>query len=302
MTSTPTPFDPMNNDSMALRTVGVIGAGVMGTGVAQNLAQTGHHVVLIDLRDEILQKALTNIRNNLRFQGLFNKTAPAVDPEAVLARIHVSTDWQPLEAADFVVENVSEQWAIKQTVYPQLDALCPAHCIFAANTSAISITRIAALTQRPAQVIGMHFMNPVPMKKTVETIRGFHTSEATIATAKQFLQQMGKDCILVNDSPGFVANRLSHLFMNEAANLVMENVGTARDIDDIFKKCYGHAMGPLETADLIGLDTVVDTLKVLFDDYQDSKFRCSPLLRRMVDAGLLGRKSGKGFYNYPTPR
>jgi 3-hydroxybutyryl-CoA dehydrogenase len=284
---------------MDIRTVGVIGAGVMGVGVAHNLAQTGHQVVLIDLDDAILQKAREQIRNNLRFQALFNKAAAAIDPAATLDRIHFSTDYQQLTSADFVVENVSEQWDIKKTVYTQLDAICPAHCIFAANTSAISITRIAALTQRPAQVIGMHFMNPVPMKKTVETIRGHHTSDATIETSRQFLRQMGKDCILVNDAPGFVANRLSHLFMNEAANLVLENVASPKDIDDIFKKCYGHAMGPLETADLIGLDTVVDTLKVLFDDYQDSKFRCSPLLRKMVDAGLQGRKSGKGFFDYP---
>jgi 3-hydroxybutyryl-CoA dehydrogenase len=285
-----------------IRTVGVVGAGVMGVGVAHSLAQTGHRVVLIDLEGTILDKAREQIRNNLRFQGLFAKDTPQVDADDVLARIHGTTDYDRLCDADVVVENVSEQWAAKQSVYPRLDAVCPAHCIFAANTSAISITRLAALTQRPDRVIGMHFMNPVPMKKTVETIRGFHTSDDTIARSRKFLAQMGKDSILVNDSPGFVANRLSHLFMNEAANLVMENVGTARDIDDIFKKCYGHAMGPLETADLIGLDTVVDTLKVLFDDYQDSKFRCSPLLRRMVDAGLLGRKSGQGFHKYPKPR
>ena len=283
---------------MEIRTVGVIGAGVMGVGVAQNLAQTGHQVVLIDISAEILQQAREQIRNNLRFQALFNKAAATVDQAATLDRIHVTTDYQRLESADFVVENVSEQWDIKKTVYPQLDVICPAHCIFAANTSAISITRIAALTQRPSQVIGMHFMNPVPMKKTVETIRGFHTSAATIETSRQFLKQMSKECILVNDAPGFVANRLSHLFMNEAANLVLENIASPKDIDDIFKKCYGHAMGPLETADLIGLDTVVDTLKVLFDDYQDSRFRCSPLLRKMVDAGLHGRKSGKGFFDY----
>ena len=286
---------------MDIRTVGVVGAGVMGIGVAHSLAQTGHQVVLIDLNDAVLDKARTQIRNNLRFQGMFSKAAAAapVDVDSVLARIHGTTDLGRLCEADFVVENVSEQWAVKQSVYPVLDTVCPAHCIFAANTSAISITRLAALTQRPDRIIGMHFMNPVPMKKTVETIRGFHTSEATIATAKQFLKQMGKDSILVNDSPGFVANRLSHLFMNEAANLVLENVGTARDIDDIFKKCYGHAMGPLETADLIGLDTVVDTLQVLYDDLQDSKFRCSPLLQKMVRAGLHGRKSGQGFYHYP---
>jgi len=283
---------------MDIKTVGVIGAGVMGIGVAQNLAQTKHQVILIDIAENILEKAKQDIKNNIRFQGFFNKKKNLENPEDVLERIVFSSDYQLLKDADFVVENVVEQWEVKTEVYAQLDAICPEPCVFAANTSAISITRIGSLTKRPAQVIGMHFMNPVPMKKTVETIRGYHTSEETIEIAKQFLGQMGKDCIIVNDAPGFVANRLSHLFMNEAANLVMENIATPKDVDDIFKKCYGHAMGPLETADLIGLDTVVDTLQVLYESYQDSKFRCSPLLKKMVDAGLCGRKSGQGFYTY----
>jgi 3-hydroxybutyryl-CoA dehydrogenase len=285
---------------MDIATVGVIGAGVMGSGVAQNLAQTGHQVILVDIAEDILQQADRQIRNSIRFQGFMRKESPAANPEELLGRISFATDYGLLYNADFVVENVTEKWSVKQEVYAKIDAICPAHCIFAANTSAVPITRIASVTKRPDRVIGMHFMNPVPMKKTVETIRGYHTSEETVAAAKQFLQQMGKDCILVNDAPGFVANRLSHLFMNEAANLVMEHVAEPKEIDDIFKKCYGHAMGPLETADLIGLDTVVDTLQVLYDEYQDSKFRCSPLLKKMVAAGLHGRKNGQGFYKYPN--
>ncbi len=281
---------------MEIQSVGVIGAGVMGVGVAQNLAQTGHQVVLIDIAEDILAHAKQEIKNNIRFQGFMKKNVE--DPENTLQKITFTTDSQLLNKADFVVENVVEKWDIKKDVYAQIDAVCPEHCIFASNTSAISITRIGSATKRPAKVIGMHFMNPVPQKKTVETIRGYHTSDETVEISKQFLAQMGKDCILVNDSPGFVANRLSHLFMNEAANLVMENIADPKDIDEIFKKCYGHAMGPLETADLIGLDTVVDTLQVLHDSYQDSKFRCSPLLTKMVDAGLYGRKSGQGFYTY----
>lgn len=282
---------------MDIKTVGVIGAGVMGIGVAQNLAQTNHQVILIDIAENILEKAKQNIRNNIRFQGFFNKKN-VEKPENVLPKILFTSDYQLLKNADFVVENVVEKWDVKKDVYAQIDVICPEHCIFAANTSAIPITRIGSITKRPAKVIGMHFMNPVPMKKIVETIRGYHTSDETIEIAKKFLSQMGKDCIIINDAPGFVANRLSHLFMNEAANLVMENIATPKDIDDIFKKCYGHAMGPLETADLIGLDTVVDTLQVLYENYQDSKFRCSPLLKKMVDAGLYGQKSGKGFYTY----
>ncbi|CAK8716919.1 3-hydroxyacyl-CoA dehydrogenase [Candidatus Electronema halotolerans] len=285
---------------MNIKTVGVVGAGVMGCGVAQNLAQTGHQVILIDLAEDILQKAEGQIRNSIRFQGFMRKESPAADSEELLGRISFVTNCELLASADVVVENVTEKWSVKQEVYAQIDPICPAHCIFAANTSAVPITRIASVTQRPDRVIGMHFMNPVPMKKTVETIRGYHTSEETVAAAKQFLRQMGKDCILVNDAPGFVANRLSHLFMNEAANLVMEHVAEPKEIDDIFKKCYGHAMGPLETADLIGLDTVVDTLQVLYEEYQDSKFRCSPLLKKMVAAGLHGRKNGRGFYKYPN--
>lgn len=281
---------------MNIQTVGVIGAGVMGVGVAQNLAQTKHQVILIDISQDILAHAKQEIKNNIRFQGFLKKS---VEPaENTLQKITLTTDYQLLKEADFVVENVTEKWEIKKDVYAQMDAICPEHCIFAANTSAISITRIGSATKRPAKVIGMHFMNPVPMKKTVETIRGYHTSEETIESSKQFLAQMGKECIIVNDAPGFVANRLSHLFMNEAANLVMENLADPKDIDEIFKKCYGHAMGPLETADLIGLDTVVETLQVLYESYQDPKFRCSPLLKKMVDAGLFGRKSGQGFYTY----
>ena len=285
---------------MDIRTVGVIGAGVMGSGVAQNLAQTGHQVILIDIAEDVLKKAEGQIRNSIRFQGFMRKENPVANPDELLGRIQFTTNYELLQAADFVVENVTEQWSVKQEVYAKLNSICPERCIFAANTSAVPITRIASATKRPDRVIGMHFMNPVPIKKTVETIRGYHTSEETVASAKQFLQQMGKECILVNDAPGFVANRLSHLFMNEAANLVMEHVAAPKEIDDIFKKCYGHAMGPLETADLIGLDTVVDTLQVLYEEYQDSKFRCSPLLKKMVAAGLRGRKSGQGFYKYPT--
>jgi 3-hydroxybutyryl-CoA dehydrogenase len=183
-------------------------------------------------------------------------------------------------------------------VYRALDALCPPEVCFGVNTSCISITRVAGFTQRPDRVIGMHFMNPVYLKTSIEIIRGYHTSEQTIQAARNLLRQLGKDAILVNDYPGFVSNRISHLFMNEAAFVVQDQVATPHEVDAIFKKCYGHTMGPLETADLIGLDTVVHSLDVLYESYQDSKFRCCPLLRKMVHAGLLGVKSGKGFYEY----
>jgi len=283
---------------MALKNVGVIGAGVMGSGLAQSLAQTRHRVMLVDVSEKILNQAKQEIRKSVRFGGLFQKGQRAADPDEVLDRIEFTTDYQTLESADFVIENVTEKWEIKKVVYAELDRVCPEPCIVAANTSAISITKIASLTQRAPQVIGMHFMNPVPMKTMVEVIRGYHTSGHTIETAKALLAQMGKEGIIVNDSPGFVSNRVLMLTINEAIFVVQDQVAPAEDVDRIFKTCFEHKMGPLETADLIGLDTILLSLEVLYESFNDSKYRPCPLLKKMVDAGLLGRKSGQGFYSY----
>ena len=283
---------------MEIRTVGVIGAGVMGVGVGQNLAQTGHQAILVDISEEILGRARDEIRKNLRFQGMFQKGASKEGPDAVLGRITFTTDLEALGDVDFVVENVPEKWEIKSRIYPRIDAICPERAIFAVNTSCYSITRVGALTRRPDRVIGMHFMNPVPLKPMVEAIRGYHTSEETIETSRQFLRQMGKDCILVNDMPGFVSNRVLMLTINEAVCLVQDGVATAEQVDQLFKTCFGHKMGPLETADLIGLDTILFSIEVLYESYNDSKYRPCPLLKKMVDAGLHGRKNGKGFYDY----
>ncbi|MEG3973104.1 3-hydroxyacyl-CoA dehydrogenase NAD-binding domain-containing protein [Microcoleus sp. herbarium8] len=283
---------------MNIQTVGVIGAGVMGVGVAQNLAQTGHHAVLLDISDDILERAKQEIKNNLRFQGFFNKSEKADRPDDILDKITFSSNYQFLEKAEFVVENVPEKWDLKKEVYSKIDAICPEKTIFAANTSAISITRIASATKRADRVIGIHFMNPVPMKPMVEMIRGYHTSEQTIETATKLLAKMGKESILVNDSPGFVSNRVLMLTVNEAIFLLEEGVASAEQVDKIFKSCFGHKMGPLETADLIGLDTILFSIEVLYESFNDSKYRPCPLLKKMVDAGLHGRKSGKGFYTY----
>jgi 3-hydroxybutyryl-CoA dehydrogenase len=283
---------------MEIRKVGVVGAGVMGVGVGQNLAQTGHEAVLVDVAQEILARAREEIRKNLRFQGMFQKDVKKEDPAAVLGRLRFTTELADLGDVDFVVENVPEKWEIKKEVYPQIDAICPRRAIFAVDTSCFSITRVAALTKRPDRVIGVHFMNPVPLKPMVEVIRGHHTSEETIETTRAFLRQMGKDCIVVNDFPGFVSNRVLMLTVNEAVFLVQDGVAEADQIDLLFKTCFGHKMGPLETADLIGLDTILYSLEALYESYNDPKFRPSPLLRKMVDAGLLGRKSGKGFHDY----
>jgi 3-hydroxybutyryl-CoA dehydrogenase len=284
---------------MEIKKVGVIGAGVMGVGVGQNLAQSGMEAVLVDVSEEVLERAKAEIRKNLRFQGMFQKgTAAKEDAATVLGRIRFSTRLEDLADVDFVVENVPEKWEIKKEIYPRIDAICPERAVFAVNTSCYSITRVGALTRRPDRVIGMHFMNPVPLKPMVEAIRGHHTSEATIETARQFLRQMGKDCILVNDMPGFVTNRILMLTINEAVFVLQDGVATAEQVDQIFKTCFGHKMGPLETADLIGLDTILYSIEVLHESYNDSKYRPCPLLKKMVDAGLHGRKNGKGFYDY----
>lgn len=278
--------------------IGVIGAGVMGIGVAQNLAQTNHRVVLVDVSDGILEKAQAEIYKNVRLGRLLDKTASPQDPREVLGRIRFTTEYEALHDVNFVVENVVEKWEVKKEVYPLLDAICPPHTVVAANTSAISITRLGGITRRPDKVLGMHFMNPVPLKPTVEVIRGYHTSEASLAIAKEFLEGMGKDGVVVNDSPGFVSNRVLMLTVNEAVYLVQEQVASAAEVDQIFKSCFGHKMGPLETADLIGLDTILYSIDVLYESFNDSKYRPCPLLKKMVDAGLHGRKNGQGFYTY----
>lgn len=283
---------------MNIDIVGVVGAGIMGAGVAQNLAQTGHQVILVDVAEPQLERARSDIRQGLRLRRLMKTPASAEPIDAILARITTTTELDRLADAQFVVENVTERWELKQDVYRELDRVCADPVIFAANTSAISITRIAAATRRPDRVVGVHFMNPVPMKPLVEVIRGFHSSEDALERTRAVLTRMGKDCVVVNDSPGFVSNRVLMLTVNEAIFLVHDQVASAADVDRIFKGCFGHPMGPLETADLIGLDTILLSLEVLHDSFSDSKYRPCPLLRKLVDAGLHGRKSGRGFYTY----
>jgi len=289
---------------MEIKTVGVVGAGVMGTGLAQSLAETGHDVVLMDVTQEVLDRARDEIKKSLRFQAFFRKKdasppAPAAPPaDTVLGRIRFTLDPQDLQAVDFLIENATENWAIKQAIYERIDPICPERAVFAANTSAIPITKIGSVTKRAPKVLGMHFMNPVPLKPAVEVIRAYHTSDETLDTARALLAQMGKEAIVVNDSPGFVSNRVLMLTVNEAIFLVHEGVATAEQIDHLFKSCFGHKMGPLETGDLIGLDTILYSLEVLYEELEDSKFRACPLLKKMVHAGLHGRKSGKGFYDY----
>ncbi|MET8978882.1 FAD-dependent oxidoreductase [Streptomyces sp. NPDC004539] len=276
--------------------VAVVGAGVMGIGVAQNLAQSGHTVTLVDRDQETVDRAIARIGLNCRMSAMLG--GPEIDSDAVLARITGGTGLALLADAEVVIENITENWDLKSELYPRLDAAAPPDAVFVANTSAIPITRIASLTKRPAQVVGVHFMNPVPMKKAVELIPGHHTSEESLKKVRELLDSMGKKAIDVNDASGFVSNRVLMLTVNEAAYLVYEGVATAETVDEVFRSCFGHPMGPLETADLIGVDTILYSVEVLHEHFADSKYRPCPLLKKMTDAGLHGRKTGEGFYRY----
>ncbi|MEU9076321.1 3-hydroxyacyl-CoA dehydrogenase family protein [Kitasatospora sp. NPDC004745] len=284
-----------------VRTVGVIGAGVMGRGVTTALRQAGFRVVLVDRDEEILERTRARLRDDVR---LYAMLAPgsAITADELFAETVFTTNLEDLADVDLVVENATELWTVKRPIYERLGGICRPDVIIAVNTSAISITRLGALTGRPENVIGMHFMNPVPLKPTVEVIRAHHTSESTVDAAREFLTALGKKSIVVNDSPGFVTNRVMMLTVNEAAFLVHEGVASAADTDRLFVECFGHTMGPLETADLIGLDTVLLSIEVLYDEFKDSKYRPCPLLTKLVDAGLHGRKSGQGFFNYESAK
>jgi 3-hydroxybutyryl-CoA dehydrogenase len=280
--------------------IGVVGAGVMGVGVAQNLAQTGHEVILVDKSEAILGDALATIKRNCRMSRMMG--GPPLDADVVLARIATGVGVDALAKADIVIENVTENWDVKREVYQALDAACGPDTVFIVNTSAIPITKVAAETRRPEQVVGVHFMNPVPAKHAVELIPGYHTSPRTVERTRQLLTAMGKKAIGVKDSCGFISNRVLMLTVNEAAYLVYEGVADAEAVDDVFRSCFGHPMGPLETADLIGVDTILYSVEVLYEHYADSKYRPCPLLREMTYAGLHGRKSGRGFYDYSISR
>jgi len=280
--------------------IGVIGAGVIGSDVALDLSIHNYNVLLKDLSVEILGKALDKIEKSYRFTKMMKKaeSIPALDE--ILSRIKTTTNYAEFKNVDLVIENISEVFEAKKKVYEELVQVCREDVIYGVNTSCISITKIAALTTKPENVIGMHFMNPVPLSKMVEVVRGYHTSNETVEQTKRFVNTLRKTSVIVNDLPGFVTNRVMMLTINECVYLLHDQVAKARDVDIIFKLGFGHKMGPLATADLIGLDTVLNSLSVLYESYNDPKYRPCPLLKKMVDAGLLGKKSGKGFFNYQT--
>jgi 3-hydroxybutyryl-CoA dehydrogenase len=280
-----------------IMTVGVLGAGTMGNGIAHVFARSGLGVLLCEVEQRFLDRGLEAIRKNLaREVGKAKLTQDEMD--ASLARIQGTLDRSALSACDFVIEAATEKFEIKRQIFVELDTLLPEQIMLATNTSSISITKLGAQTKRPALVIGMHFFNPVPVMKLVEVIRGLATSQETYDTVKGLAERLGKTPVEVNDAPGFVSNRVLMPLLNEAMFAVMEGVATPEAIDEVFKLGMAHPMGPLTLADFIGLDVCLDIMRVLEDGLGDPKYRPCPLLIRMVDAGWLGRKSGRGFYQY----
>lgn len=286
------------NEMMNRKVIGVIGAGVMGTGVVQSFLQYQYDIVLVDLNDEILFQAKKNILKDLKYYNHLLKETTLPDDETLSKQIKLSTNYRDLTSAEFIIENVTESLDVKKEVYEKIDSIITSDHIVGVNTSAIPITKIASLTHCPQNVIGIHFMNPVPVKKTVEVIKGFHTTKETVEKTNSLLKSINKKSIVIEDSPGFITNRALMIFINETIFSLQEGVATVEQIDLLCKECFGHKMGPLQTADLIGLDTVLNSLLVLYGAFKDPKYRPCSLLNKMVDAGHIGVKSGKGFYQY----
>jgi 3-hydroxybutyryl-CoA dehydrogenase len=293
----PSQFRDAEPKQMEIRKVGVVGAGTMGNGIAHVFAKNGFDVTLCEVAQQFLDRGLASIRDNLEREVSKNKLT-SEQSTAALARIRGALDRNALAECDFVIEAATEKLEIKAEIFRDLDNICRPEIVLASNTSSISITKLGALTHRPASVIGMHFFNPVPVMKLVEVIRGLATSDAAFQLVKGLAEKLGKTPVEVNDAPGFVSNRVLMPLLNEAMYAVMEGVATPLAVDEVFKLGMAHPMGPLTLADFIGLDVCLDIMRVLHDGLGDPKYRPCPLLIKMVDAGWLGKKSGRGFYQY----
>jgi 3-hydroxybutyryl-CoA dehydrogenase len=280
-----------------IKKVTVVGGGTMGNGIAQVFATSGYEVNLVDVEQSFLDRAVASITKSLD-RLLKKEKIKETDKTAALERIKPSTDLKAAAGSQLVIEAVTEDLTIKEKIFKELEEICPGETLFASNTSSLPITKLASSTRRPEQVIGMHFMNPVPMMKLVEVIRGIATSDDTYAVIKDLSEKLGKTPVEVNDYPGFIANRILLPMINEAIYAHMEGVGTVEAIDEVMKLGMGHPMGPFTLADFIGLDVCLAILEVMHEGLGDPKYRPCPLLRKMVQAGYLGRKSGRGFYDY----
>ena len=280
------------------KVIAVIGAGTIGADVALDFALHNYFVLLNDISDSALKNASDRIKNSYRFTKMMRKAKPFPPIGDVLEKIEMTTDYKNFYKAYVVIENITEDFEVKKKLYLKLRNQCPEDVIYGVNTSCISITKIAALLPKPENVIGTHFMNPVPISKLVEVVKGLHTSDDTLENIKALIKTLDKVFVVVNDLPGFVTNRVMMLMINECIWLVHDQVAEPKDIDVIFKMGFRHKMGPLATADLIGLDTILNSISVLYENYNDPKFRPCPLLRKMVDGGFLGKKSGRGFFKY----